>query len=43
MFNIEYIVIPSILKTPLLVDAISKALGFVKLEYVYLLYNCNNI
>jgi hypothetical protein len=43
MFNVECIVKPSILKTPLHVDAISEALGFVKLEYMSLLYNCNNI
>jgi hypothetical protein len=43
MFNVECIGIPSILKTILLVDAISKALVFVKSKYMYLLYDHNNL
>jgi hypothetical protein len=42
MFNVECIVKPSILKAILAIDAISKALVFVKLENMSLLYNCNN-
>ncbi len=42
MFNVPCIVVPSILKTTLLVDAISKALVFVKSEDMFLLYNQNN-
>ncbi len=42
MFNVECIVKPSILKATLPVDAISKALVFVKSKYMSLLYNCNN-
>ncbi len=36
------IVKPSILKVTLLVDAISKALVFVKSKDMFILYNCNN-
>jgi hypothetical protein len=43
MFNVECIIKLSILKTFLLVDAISKAQVFVKLKNMYLLYNCNNL
>jgi len=39
MFNVEYIIKPSILKANLHVDAINKALGFVKSEDTSLLYN----
>jgi hypothetical protein len=42
MFNVECIIKPSILKTTLLIDAISKALVFVKSKDMFLLYNCNN-
>jgi hypothetical protein len=42
MFNVEFIVKPSILKVTLPIDAISKTLVFVKLEDMPLLYNCNN-
>jgi hypothetical protein len=42
MFNAECIVKPLILKATLPIDAISKALVFVKLENMSLLYNCNN-
>ncbi len=42
MFNVECIVKPSILKAILLVDAISKALVFVKSKDMSILYNCNN-
>jgi hypothetical protein len=42
MFNVKRIVKSSILKVILHVDAISKALIFVKLENMSLLYNCNN-
>jgi hypothetical protein len=41
MFNDECIVKPSMLKEILLVDAISKALVFVKSEDMFLLYNCS--
>ncbi len=40
MFSVECII--KLLKSTLLVDAISKALVFVKLEYMSILYNCNN-
>jgi hypothetical protein len=40
--NAKCIIKPSILKTYLLVDAISKALVFVKLKDMYVLYNYNN-
>jgi hypothetical protein len=40
--QIECIVKPSILKVILLVDVISKTLVFIKLEYIFLLYNHNN-
>jgi hypothetical protein len=43
MFNVECIVKSSILKGILFVDAISKALVFVKLEDIFQLYNCNNL
>jgi hypothetical protein len=43
MLNVECIGIPSILKTTLLVDAISKALVFVKSKYMFLLYDHNNL
>ncbi len=43
VFNVECIVKPSILNTTLLVDAISKALVFVKSKNMSLWYNCNNI
>jgi hypothetical protein len=36
MFNVECIGIPSILKTTLLINAISKALVFVKSKYVFI-------
>ncbi len=42
MFNVECIVKPSILKATLHIDAISKALVFVKSKDISLLYNCNN-
>ncbi len=42
MFNVECIVKLSILKTILHVDAISKALVFVKSKDMFLLYNHNN-
>jgi hypothetical protein len=42
MFNVECIVKSSKLKAILLVDAISKALVFVKSKDMSLLYNCNN-
>jgi hypothetical protein len=42
MFNVECIVKSSILKATLYVDAISKALVFVKSEDLFLLYNHNN-
>jgi len=37
MFNVECIVILSILKATLHIDAISKALVFVKLQYVFII------
>jgi hypothetical protein len=43
VFNVECIVKQSILKTSLPIDAISKALVFVKLKDMYLLYNYNNL
>ncbi len=43
MFNVKCIVKSSILKIILLVDAISKALIFIKSEDTSLLYNCNNL
>ncbi len=42
LFNVECIIKPSILKAILVIDAISKALVFVKSKYMSLLYNCNN-
>jgi len=42
MFNAECIIKSSILKVTLHVDAISKALVFVKSKYMSLLYNHNN-
>ncbi len=42
MFNVKSIVKLSILKATLHVDAISKALVFVKSEDMSLLYNHNN-
>jgi hypothetical protein len=42
MFNAECIVKPSKLKTILPIDAISKALVFVKSKDMSLLYNHNN-
>jgi len=42
MFNVECIVKPSILKATLPIDAISKALVFVKSKDMSLLYNYNN-
>jgi hypothetical protein len=42
MFNAECIIKLSILKPVLFIDAINKALVFVKLEYMSLLYNRNN-
>jgi hypothetical protein len=42
MFNVECIVKLSILKVVLLIDAISKALVFVKSEDMSLLYNYIN-
>jgi len=42
MFNVECIIKPSILKAILPIDAISKALVFVKSKDRLLLYNCNN-
>jgi len=40
--QIECIIKPSILRVILLVDVVSKALVFVKLEDMFLLYNHNN-
>jgi hypothetical protein len=42
MFNVECVVKPSILKATLHVDAINKALVFVKSEDMSLLYDYNN-
>jgi hypothetical protein len=42
MFDVECIIEPSILKTTLLIDAISKTLVFVKSKDMSLLYNHNN-
>jgi len=42
MFNVECIIKSSILKSTLPIDVVSKALGFVKLENMSLLYNHNN-
>jgi hypothetical protein len=42
MFNAKYIVKSSILKATLPIDAINKALVFVKSEDMSLLYNHNN-
>ncbi len=42
MFNVQSIFKLSILKTTLLVDAISKTLVFVKSKNISLLHNCNN-
>jgi len=42
MFNVECIVKSSILKKTLPISAINKALLFVKLEDMSLLYNHNN-
>jgi hypothetical protein len=42
MWNAEYIVKPSILKATLHVDAMNKALVFVKYNDMFLLYNYNN-
>jgi hypothetical protein len=42
MFDVECIVKPSILKATLFIDAISKALAFVKSKEMSLLYNYNN-
>jgi hypothetical protein len=42
MFNVKCIVKLSILQITLLIDAITKALVFVKLENMSLLYNHNN-
>jgi hypothetical protein len=42
MFNAECIIKLSILKRALFIDAINKALVFVKSEYMSLLYNRNN-
>jgi hypothetical protein len=42
MFNVEYIIKPSILKAILPIDAINKALVFVKSKDMSLLYNHNN-
>ncbi len=42
MFNVDYIIKLSRLEVDLFIDAISKALVFVKSIYMYLLYNCNN-
>ncbi len=42
MFNVECIVKLSILNATLPIDAISKALVFVKSEDMFLLYNQNN-
>jgi len=41
MFSVECLI--KLLKAILLVDAINKALVFVKSKYMFLLYNCNNI
>jgi hypothetical protein len=42
MLNVKCIVKPSILKVILPTDVTSKALVFVKLEDMFLLYNRNN-
>jgi len=42
MFNVECIVKPSILNATLLMNAMNKALVFVKFEDTFLLYDCNN-
>ncbi len=42
MFNVKCIIKPSILKVDLLIDAISKALVFVQLKDMFLLYNHSN-
>ncbi len=42
MFNVECIVQPSISNATLLVNTMNKALVFVKFEYMFLLYDCNN-
>jgi hypothetical protein len=42
MFNIKCIAKPLILKATLHVDAISKTMVFIKLKYMFLLYNHNN-
>ncbi len=42
MFDVECIVKPSILKENEPIDAISKALIFVKSKDMSLVYNCNN-
>jgi hypothetical protein len=42
MFNADCIVKSSILKAILFIDAINKALVFVKLEDTFQLYNRNN-
>jgi hypothetical protein len=42
MFNVECIVKSSILKATTLIDAISKALIFVKSKDIFLLYNHSN-
>jgi hypothetical protein len=41
MFSVKCLI--KLLKATLLVDAINKALVFVKSKYMSLLYNCNNI
>jgi hypothetical protein len=43
MFNVECIIKPSILKVALPIDAINKALDFVKSKDMFLLYNYNNL
>ncbi len=42
MFNVECIVKPSISNATLFVNTMKKALAFVKFEYMFLLYDCNN-
>jgi hypothetical protein len=42
MFNVKCIIKPSILKVHLPIDAISKALVFVQLKDMFLLYNHRN-
>jgi hypothetical protein len=43
MFDVKCIIKPSILNATLPIDAISKALIFVKSKGMFLLYNCNSL